>query len=473
MKKLVLLHRWLGVIACVAVLMFAGSGILHPVMSRLQPKPAQFAAPAVAFAAAPLPLREVLAQHGVASFAQAIAVQLPQGAAYRIQLGNGAVRYFNAATGAEIRDGELLHAQHLARYFLGDDGVAIARSERVTAFDDEYVFVNRLLPAWRIQFGRGDGITAYVDTAGNRLATLNDNAKRSFQIYFRALHDFNCLDRHNALRVGLMLVLLLAAFATAVAGLVMFVRLRRANQRLAQLPARRWHRRLALAISISTFSFALSGALHLLQSLREQSPRTAPASQFRTDEIGNALVDRAFTLQRVNGVPCYRIASATRAGMAGGEHHQHAQPARAAEPTDLAQCLDTHTGNPLANAEKMLAEQLARYYSGNSSAVISLTAVTRFEGEYGFINKRLPVWRVQFAGDSTRWYVEPLSGALALRADNSDAFEGTVFSLLHKARFIGDENKNLRDALLMLFAFGNIVVALLGLWVFVRRLRRA
>ena len=41
----------------------------------------------------------------------------------------------------------------------------------------------------------------------------------------------------------------------------------------------------------------------------------------------------------------------------------------------------------------------------------------QFGGEYGFINKRLPVWKIQFANDATRWYVETASGELALRAD--------------------------------------------------------
>jgi hypothetical protein len=140
---------------------------------------------------------------------------------------------------------------------------------------------------------------------------------------------------------------------------------------------------------------------------------------------------------------------------------------------NLSECFDTRSGEPIANADRRLAEQLARHYSHSEADIVVLEPVTKFSGEYGFVNKRLPVWRAQFADAPTRWYVETRSGALAARVDPAAALEGEVFSLLHKARFIGDAYKNWRDAFLMIAALGCIVVALLGLFLFFARRRPA
>lgn len=478
MKKLVLLHRWLGVIACVAVLMFAGSGILHPVMSRLQPQPAQFMPPPVAVPESALSLRAVLDKNRIEEFSAATLVQLPEVAAYRVQTMTGA-RYLRADSGDEIAAGERIHAESLARYFLygkqqveksATQQAAIAQVSRIENFDGDYVFVNRLLPVWRVDFARDDDIRVYVDTAGNRLATLTDRPKRIFQTVFRTLHNFEFLEGHNTLRVTVMLVLLSATFFTAVAGVVMYVRLQRAGQRLQRLPVRRWHRRLSLAIAVVTFSFTLSGGWHLLQSQVEVITPTALPTNLHRDELGEAAIDRAFVLLRAAGRPCYRVGVPMPRGLAAEHEHHHPMPAGKPVTASIPDCIDTQTMQPLAGAVSTLAEQLARFYASSTAPVTTLEQVTRFEGEYGFINKRLPVWKVQFSGDATRWYVEVASGALALRADENAAREGWFFSIFHKARFIVDPYKNLRDGFLMVVALGCIAVALLGLWMFIRQL---
>ena len=479
MRNTILLHRWLGVIACVAVLMFASSGLLHPVMSWLQPQPAQFMPPRVDMPAQAVSLREVLERHGIANFSAAIAAQLPQGSAYRVQTESGA-RYFAIADGAEVIDGERQHAEFLARHFLGDSAGEILASQHITRFDSEYVFVNRLLPAWRVDFARDDGIRVYVDTAGNRLATLTDTRKRWMQAYFRALHDFDFIGEQgffgngNVIRVALMLVLLTATFATAVFGVVMYVRLKRAAQRLQRLGTRRWHRRLSLAVAVVTFSFTVSGAWHLLQGELDTPVPAAQSIAFQSDTLGKAIPPGAFTLLQVDGVPCFRV-SASRTAMqaaAGNEHAHHNHSASTGSAPPEPACLDTAQLQPIETAERRRAEQLARHYAQSASAIDELTQVTRFEGEYGFINKRLPVWKVRFAGDSARWYVETATGALALRADDAAAREGWVFSIFHKARFISDDFKTVRDVFLMVAAFACIVVVLLGMVLFVRGWQR-
>lgn len=471
MRTLMTLHRWLGACACLAVLIFAGSGLLHPVMSRSQPQPEHFTPPRIVLPEQSPPLRNVLRAQGIEYFGGAMLAALPGGPAYRIETTGEPARYFSASTGVEIPQGEREHARALARHFLGDTRTPIETLTRIDTFDAEYTAVNRLLPVWRVRFARPDGLTVYVDTAGNRLGTLVDNRKRALQTVFRGLHSFSWLESRPWLRLPLMLGLLAATASTAGIGLYMFAALKRADQRLQRLPARRWHRRLSLLIGVSALCFTLSGGWHLLQQQREIPPPDAPERQFSAEELGAFVPHGAFTLLRVHGRACYQIAAPSNPAMMMEHHHGQHADAKNAENTSA--CLDTRDGAAVPNAESTLAEQLARHYARTDAALESLEPISRFSNEYGFINKRLPVWKVRFKGDATSWYVETGSGTLALRAQPGAALEGWVFAYFHKARFIGDAYKNWRDAALMLFAAGNIIVAGLGLWLLCARYRRA
>jgi hypothetical protein len=281
-----------------------------------------------------------------------------------------------------------------------------------------------------------------------------------------------------------MLVLLIATFSTAAFGLILFLRLKNPNTRLQNAPLRRWHRRLALLVSLTTFSFSVSGTWHLLQSEFGVHSDNYPLAvdKFLTSELVAAQPSAPFALMRVAGTGCYRQTisqqSAAKSSAAlnenTDEHAHHAMPTQQSQqpaPTSAgATCANTADGQPLADAERGKAEELARQFAQTNAALRGSEKIERFSGEYGFINKRLPVWKVQFDDDAanTRWYVETGSGALALRADDSAALEGFVFAYVHKWTFFGD-HKDIRDALMMLFALGNIVIAALGLQLFIGR----
>ncbi|MFX5130564.1 hypothetical protein ABTC50_20585, partial [Acinetobacter baumannii] len=69
------------------------------------------------------------------------------------------------------------YATLLARHYLGDQQAAIKASRIITEFDDEYVYINRLLPVWRIDFDRPDGMRVYVDTGTAKLGAMVDDRK--------------------------------------------------------------------------------------------------------------------------------------------------------------------------------------------------------------------------------------------------------------------------------------------------------
>jgi hypothetical protein len=202
-----------------------------------------------------------------------------------------------------------------------------------------------------------------------------------------------------------------------------------------------------------------------LQSQREIESPPAPQTTFLTRELGDTISPQPFALSRIDESVCYR----QPAQMQHGAHEHHSVGMAHAAPAPI--CLDTQSLQPVADADMRIAEKLARHYSQGEHAIKSAEMITKFSGEYGFINKRLPVWRIQFENDATRWYVETASGTLALRADDSDAREGWVFSIFHKARFIGDAYKNARDGCLMMSALLMLILSALGMWLHLSRFR--
>lgn len=64
-----------------------------------------------------------------------------------------------------------------------------------------------------------------------------------------------------------------------------------------------------------------------------------------------------------------------------------------------------------------------------------ITAVTRFDGEYGFVFKRLPVWRVAFVR-GVGVFVDPDDGAIAAVTDPADRAEQWFFAHIHKLEWL-------------------------------------
>lgn len=109
------------------------------------------------------------------------------------------------------------------------------------------------------------------------------------------------------------------------------------------------------------------------------------------------------------------------------------------------------------------ARFMAEKFSKNED-IVSVTPITEFKGEYGFINKRLPVYKVQYkANDNERWYVEPSTGELAAKINDTNLREGLSFAMLHKFHFVDDIGKTTRDVLTVIAALGNLAVALIGI----------
>ena len=112
------------------------------------------------------------------------------------------------------------------------------------------------------------------------------------------------------------------------------------------------------------------------------------------------------------------------------------------QPETLAihagQIPDAATGAPVPTGDKDLARAIAGRFTGApESAITGMELVTRFSHEYDFRNKRLPVWRVDYAAPvAASVFVDTGAGVLVDKVADAEKPERLMFSFVHKWNFL-------------------------------------
>jgi hypothetical protein len=454
-------HRRLALLACFGVFSWALSGMLHPLMSALQPKPAAFMPPQTALALAQLQAPGPLLQQAGIQQVQALRLLMLDGQPYyQVRLaGHAMPRYWHAQSGLEAPlSGR--HAEVLARHYLGTSE-PLHVADTLTAFSNEYVFINRLLPAVRVETARPDGLRVYLDLYQDRLGTLVDNRKAAFSSLFLWLHSFHWLDVGGPLRPALMLLLLAASVAAVSLGVTSFLARRQAHTRL-----RRWHGRAGIGMALATLAFVGSGAWHLLHKLTA-SPPPAPfvatfnssaltqAPQLSWQQDGEQLVK--ISLLQLDEQPVWRL-----------------QGLRAGNQQSLRYlAMDGSALDELA-PQRYAEQRFAQYATPLGLSTPATISVQRsFDHDYGFVFKRLPVLKASYADDQhSALFIDPLDGALAGRVNDGDRAEGWSFAYLHKWEWLGGISKTVKDVALSLIALAHLLLVFGGLYLWRKRRAR-
>ncbi len=515
-------HQWLGLIGGISLLVWGLSGLTHIAMVLFGPQQAEFMPPAATVALeGGRPIAATLAEQGIAEAVAVKTVPAPGGGVlWQVTpAAGGARRYFRPADGSEVTGGDRAQAAFLARHYLATDR-AITTARLQTEFDADYPWVNRLLPVWKLEFAGDDGLTAYVHTETSSLAAVNNTTKTRLQSVFRALHTWEWVPPGmDWLRVVVIALMVGSLLALGLTGIAMLVTVRRKER----LPgARGWHRIAGYVLALPLIMFSASGIYHLIQSAM-----VPPMSQLKMGKPVNvasgkwpieadwALIAKGRDIASValvegaGGQPVYRIGLAPPKGaMSGGEHdhgptktaadhgmagHDHAamMAAQAKTPSTDAEIrearfagikadgpaiyLDAATGAVEASGDKDLALEIARRFTGApDSAVTRVELVTRFSHEYDFRNKRLPVWRVDYAAPvNASLFVDTGTGVLVDRVADAEKPERLVFSFIHKWNFLFPVGRLAQNVIVGVFAIALIgFMAVLGLRMeVIRRLR--
>src|SRR5690606_10147432 len=439
-KHFVTLHRRAAWVAGIALLGFLLSGLLHPLMTWTGPRAAAFFPPRATFEASHL------------AQAQRILGQLPQTQAHQVRITpstNGPVlqvsstmqsprQYFSLDTGEALPDHDARHAEWLARYYSGLDDTPVAETTLQTEFSDDYPWVNRLLPVYRVRFARDDNLTLHIYTELNALASISNNYKHAVQTAFRWLHTWSWLDGNETARVVLMAALLGGILGAVIVGAAL---LKLLGQRTIPERNRRWHRRLACILVIPLSGFTASGLYHLLAyghtDARKalQPAATAPLPSIVSSGISTPALNQPLysvsLIQQAPGEWLWRLSIPV--------------PDDTPSPTDseryrgvmtekMALYLDT-AGTPQPDVtDEQVARAIATRSTGlNPDDILQVRQITHFGHDYDFRNKRLPVWQVSF-GDArqTVVFVDPASGMQVDLNTAAQRREGLSFSVLHK-----------------------------------------
>lgn len=497
-------HRISSLIIAIPVLLWAVSGFMHPLMTTIKPQVAtQVLQPEpIDSTALDIPLQQVLRQNKIDTFHNVRVVHIDTNWFYQLQLKNAKPPiYISAKNGKELRNGDKLYAQYIAKLFLQGQpgstrstqltqaiapevpetsshdccdaatscvladttGSLVQSVEIVNNFDGEYKYVNRLLPVYKVQFDRADSIRVYVETTQDRFAFVMDNRRAAFDTFFAWCHTWEWLSFSGKFKYLLMGLVTSLAFLSTCMGLYIFfiTKSKKGTQPIAK--ARRRHRTVSLIACVFTLMFTFSGGLHALEKLG--APATIADNL--SNEIPASSVDLNYNrLQAV--IPAERITDISIATINSERYWRISAESRKLfyiNATDYT---------ALDNGEEQHAASLASSFSRHGAGdIVKKERITRFAGEYGFVNKRLPVWKISYAGNSNeRYYVETSTGKCAAHITDNDLFEGYSFALLHKHHFMDWAGKSARDISTMIAAGLQVIMVLVGLFLFYRWLKR-
>lgn len=471
-------HRRLSIIIAIPVLLWATSGLMHPFMTSVKPRIKQGAtAPNVIDSAElKVPLGAVLQYLHLDSVQQVNVVRMHQQAYYQVEPGS---HYVSARTGEALYNGAEEYAKTLARSFLGDRNCNITGVTKITGFTDQYRDINRLLPVYKVDFDRADGISIYVDNAGNRMGLATDHFRIAFQKFFTLVHTWEWLDFLGKGRLVVEATLAGLAFTTAVLGLYIFffTKKPKANGN-ARLKYRALHRATSIVTVLFTLMFSFSGAYHALAKLKPDDRHdyvVAPYFRAATLQLDMprlvACLDKnttinSLSLVRLNEEDYWRVNQTWFNNSADLEaccrKPGAVVPVNAKPKVTYVRMRDYQV---LPDGDERYARELARTFSKLPDGdILSVTPVTAFGGEYEFIDKRLPVMKVSYGGaQPVRYYVETSTGALSVAVSDKDLVEGYSFALLHKHHFWDGLGKTVRDASTIIGALLNVVAVVVGL----------
>ncbi|MEM6585486.1 MAG: hypothetical protein AAF692_07000, partial [Pseudomonadota bacterium] len=183
------------------------------------------------------------------------------------------------------------------------------------------------------------------------------------------------------------------------------------------------HRWLALVGGISLLVWGLSGLTHIAMVLF--GPQQA---QFMPPPVAVELTGATPIAETLasNGIS-ETVAVKTVPAQGGEALWQVTQ-----EPLAERRYFQPATGAEIADGDRAQAEFLARHYLATDRAITSAQLQTEFDADYPWVNRLLPVWKLEFEGDDALTaYVHTETSALAAVNNSTKATLQSAFRILH------------------------------------------
>jgi hypothetical protein len=353
---------------------------------------------------------------------------------------------------------------------------------KLTTFNEEYKYINRLLPVYKVNFNRDDNIRIYVETTQDRFAFAMDKNRLVFDKIFSLFHNWSWLDKLGKGRLLVISLITALAFLNTSLGIYIFFTTKSKKNGNGTTTARNNHRFVSIAAALFTLLFTFSGWYHAFNKMTtssvEQPTNDAvfAASELKLDL--NAALQKLSSPETFNNIGLADIGGNIYWQLYANNNSNtplkgDLMKDQKVAPPDV-KFISNNNYELLKDGDKAYAQHLANFYSESSNKVVATELVTKFTDEYGFINKRLPVWKVQYeTGNHEKYYVETSTGALALKISDKDLAEGYSFALFHKHHFMDFGGKMVRDISTMFWAFMQIAMVVVGFVLYFKmRLKR-
>ena len=438
-------HRRLAWVAGIALIAWGLSGMLHPIMSWISVKPMSYMPPvkeAIAWDKIRHNPDAVMAAGQDISFARIVMLS---GHPALQMTGRDGGRQIMALDDGNIID-EKSYAVSLAQYYSGAKE-SIKDVHLITEYSRAYPPNNRFLPVWRVSFDRPDGLKVYVDTSNDKLGTITTNLKVVLLSVFQIVHTLDFLEPIEALRVLTIGFLMLSIMSITGFGIALISKLKR-----PRIPnnKRGWHRRLAYIAWLPALTFSMSGFFHLLASTSLQ--------ETMTKQIIPAV--------RILPIGDMRSKNLSQLKLISDTNGQSYWMEIGAKPSEIF--LRSAEGRDIAIkdfARQRVAENLQIALDKTNE----VTLVTKFSAEYGFINKRLPVWRVSSKGKQGTCFYDATDNVIVACNKGLTQSDNWFFANFHKWQFMNPIGLVTRDLLMIGAVMLLITISALGLFLLKRR----
>ncbi len=217
-------HRWLGLIFSLTILMSAGSGVVHNILTRTQPPP-----PPALPSGAGLDVDAVKV-----SLAEAKAKLPPDAGAvkavnvrsigsqpwYQIYTTTTRGAHYVSAVDGRVDPGmDEVYAREIASSFLG--GAEVKKTDYLTAFNNEYLNIFRILPVHRFDMEDEIHTRVYVSTMTGSVTRHTDDGRQFEARIFTNFHKLGFIPNKD-LRDLVLTVLTLATCVVALLGVTLF-----------------------------------------------------------------------------------------------------------------------------------------------------------------------------------------------------------------------------------------------------------
>lgn len=456
-------HQQVGIWVGLAIIFWGLSGLVHPILSAINPKPLRFSPPASA-----LPLSNLSDIEWSTCLKQASTrpfhlINIEEKGVV-VSQENGEFEYCDPQSGMASKALEKTYLTSLVSHYLQLKSPKIKSMVPVKTFDEDYLFINRILPVVAVALDREDNMTVYLDPTTGKLAALVNDTKRSTSAFFRFAHNWLFIS-NDVLRQIIMSLFLLSGWAMGVMGLVVYFK-KPKPQREGGLV--RLHRQISLPFAVLVLTFSFSGTFHLWQKWFRDQPvhyegqYPSVASTQLTSAL-NAFPNSNLDLLSFNNLwhsEQFLFRATTKAKDAKMDKRT---------PLEVWYWSDKQ--------QTWLSSQDSLFAKAVLSQLTTIPAtefgegrrITSFGGEYGFIQKRLPVWQFIHQESGKSYYVDSHAQLINASFGLGDRLEGWTFAYLHKWSFLDFLGGKITDIIVSLAALFLLAATIFGSIIYKRK----